>query len=388
MVHRDLKDKEFGRLETSGSNPEIKPSSLWEIVRYFLKLGTIGFGGPIALAGYMERDLVEDRHWFTDTDYRQGLALAQLHPGPLAAQLAIFLGYIHSGILGATVVAFAFILPSFLMVIAISEIYVRYGGSHLMQALFYGIGAAVIGIIIRSAFKLTKRQVGKKRLLWGIYAVMALVTAITRSEIIWLFILSGFITLIVYAPPRWMQKSGQELAVDPIVLWNILGYFTKAGAFVFGSGLAVVPFLYGGVVKDFHWLTEKQFIDAVAVAMITPGPVVITVAFIGYLVARLPGACMAAIGIFLPVYLFVIIPTRWYRKYGTSPKIVAFVEGVTAAAIGAITGAVYVIGGGAIKDIPTALIAVGALLALIYTKVPEPILVVIAGCLGFFLYKS
>lgn len=380
-----------------------QPSSLTQLTLYFLKLGTIGFGGPIALAGYMERDLVEERGWFSQTDYKQGLALAQLHPGPLAAQLAIFLGYIHSGILGATLVALAFILPSFLMVLAISAAYVQYGGLRWMQALFYGIGAAVIGIIVRSAYKLTKRQVGTKRLLWGIYVVMALVTAITRTEIVWLFILSGFIAVAMYAPPRWMQKAVRSFAfipwfgllapqgqppVDQGTLWKILGYFTKAGAFVFGSGLAVVPFLYGGVVKDFHWLTEKQFIDAIAVAMITPGPVVITVAFIGYLVAGLAGASLAALGIFLPVYLFVVIPTPWYRKYGTSPKIVAFVEGVTAAAIGAITGAVYVVGGGAIRDVPTAFIALGSLLALIYTKLPEPALVVVAGGLGLLLFKG
>src|SRR5258708_5933554 len=326
-------------------------STLTQLILYFLKLGTIGFGGPIALAAYMERDLVEERHWITETDYKQGLALAQLAPGPLAAQLAIYLGYVHSGILGAMLVGLAFILPSFLMVLVISAAYVQFGGLRWMQALFYGIGAAVIGIIIRSAYKLTKREVGKKRLLWAIYIVMALVTAITRTEIAWLFILSGLIAVAAYAPPRWMPNAVRSLP-DPALLWTIFAYFAKAGAFVFGSGLAVVPFLYGGVVKDFHWLTEKQFIDAVAVAMITPGPVVITVAFIGYLVAGFAGSCLAALGIFVPVYLFVIIPAPWYRKHGSTPKIAAFVEGVTASAIGAITGAVYVLGVGAIQDIP------------------------------------
>src|SRR5438132_1130910 len=380
----------------------LQPSSLAQLTLYFLKRGTIGFGGPIALAAYMERNLVEERGWITELDYKQGLALAQLAPGPLAAQLAIYLGYVHSGILGATLVGLAFVLPSFLMVVAISAAYVQYGGLRWMQALFYGIGAAVIGIIARSAYILTRREVGNKRLLWGIYSVMALVTAITRSEIAWLFILSGLIAVAVYAPPRWMPKAVRSFSflpwlgilapqgqppVDQGTLWKILAYFAKAGAFVFGSGLAVVPFLYGGVVKDFHWLTEKQFIDAVAVAMITPGPVVITVAFIGYLVAGLAGASLAALGIFLPVYLFVIIPAPWYRKHGATPKIAAFVEGVTAAAIGAITGAVYVIGGGAIKDAPTTLIALASLLMLIYTKLPEPLLVILAGAVGLWLFK-
>jgi chromate transporter len=347
--------------------------------------------------------LVEDRHWISPLDYKQGLALAQLAPGPLATQLAIYLGYVHSGIGGATGVGIAFVLPSFLMVLSISVAYVRFGGHHWMQALFYGIGAAVIGIIARSAYKLTKRTVGDKKLLWCIYGMMAVVTAVTKTENVWLFLLSGFIAIAIYAPPPWMSKTAISysfvpwiglLAPDgkppasPETLWKILGYFAKSGAFVFGSGLAVVPFLYGGVVKDFHWLTEKQFIDAVAVAMITPGPVVITVAFIGYLVAGLAGASLAALGIFLPVYFFVIIPAPWYRKHGSTPRIAAFVDGVTAAAIGAITGAVYVVGRGAIKDIPTALIALGALFALIYTKIPEPLLVCAAGLIGLFLFKG
>ena len=271
-----------------------------------------------------------------------------------------------------------------------------------MQAVFYGIGAAVIGVIVRSAYKLTKRTVGKKRLLWTIYITMAFVTAFTRTEFVALFFLAGLISVAVYAPPRWlkhhhalsvvpwfglMAPQGKP-PVDEKTLWSLFTYFAKAGSVVFGSGLAVVPFLYGGVVKDFHWLTERQFLDAVAVAMITPGPVVITVAFIGYLVAGFAGASVAALGIFLPVYLFVVIPAPWYRKHGSTPMIAAFVEGVTAAAIGAITGAVYVIGRGAIRDIPTALIAIGALLALIYTKLPEPLLVCAAGLIGVLLFKG
>jgi chromate transporter len=382
-------------------NPKVKYSSLSQLLFYFLKLGTIGFGGPIALAEHMERDLVEERGWITQTDYKQGLALAQLAPGPLAAQLAIYLGYVHSGILGATAVGLAFILPSFLMVLAISAAYVQFGGLRWMQALFYGIGAAVIGIIARSAYKLTKRTVGKKRLLWVIYTVMALVTAVTRREIVWLFLLSGVVAMVIFEPPKaWLglrSFAAMPLALfapqgmPPVparVLWQIFGFFAKSGAFVFGSGLAIVPFLYGGVVHQFHWLTERQFVDAVAVAMITPGPVVITVAFIGYLVAGVTGACLAALGVFLPVYLFVIIPAPWYRKHGATPWLAAFVEGVTASAIGAITGAVWVIGRGSIRDLPTVVVGAASLLLLIYTKIPEPILVGLSGLVGLILYKG
>ena len=180
--------------------------SLRDLLLYFLKLGTIGFGGPIALVGYMERDLVEDRGWISAEDFKLALALAQLAPGPLAAQTAIGIGYVRGGVLGATLVGLAFILPSFLMVVALGAAYVRFGGLRWMQALFYGIGAAVIGIIARSAYKLTRSTIGKKRLLWVIYALMAVVTAITRREIAVLFLFSGVVTLFVYAPPLALTK--------------------------------------------------------------------------------------------------------------------------------------------------------------------------------------
>jgi len=380
---------------------EEKPCSLRELTLYFLKLGATGFGGPIALVGYMERDLVEERGWISREDFKQGLALSQLAPGPLAAQLAICIGYVKGGVRGATWAGLAFVLPSFLMVLAISWAYVEFQGLRWMQALFYGIGAAAMGIIARSAYKLTVNTVGKKRLLWTIYGVMALVTAYTRQEIASLFLLSGVAAMLVYAPPRglsgampaavpWiglLAPQGQP-AVAAETLWQILLFFTKASAFVFGSGLAIVPFLYGGVVQEYRWLTEAQFLDAVAVAMITPGPVVITVVFIGYLVAGLAGACAAAIGVFLPVYLFVVIPYPWFKRHGSKPWLAAFVEGVTAAAIGAITGAVFVLARGAIRDVPTALIGLSTLVILGRFKTSEPLLVAVAGLLGLALYKG
>ena len=383
-------------------NESSKPrAGLRELVLYFLRLGTVGFGGPIALVGYMERDLVQERGWIAADDFKLSLALAQLAPGPLAAQTAIGIGYVQGGVIGATLVGLAFVLPSFLMVVAIGAAYVHFGGLGWMQALFYGIGAAVIGIIVRSAYKLTRSTVGAQRLLWAIYAVMALVTAYTREEMATLFLLSGILALFAYAPPRGLMSrlhgslpllglwapQGLEPASNA-TLWRIFIFFAKAGAFVFGSGLAIVPFLYGGVVKDYHWLTETQFLDAVAVAMITPGPVVITVGFIGYLVAGVAGAALAALGVFLPVYLFVVIPFPWFKKHGGNPQLKAFVDGVTAAAVGALTGAVFVLGAKAIHDVPTALIAAATLFALVRFKTPEPLLVVAAGVAGLVLYKG
>jgi chromate transporter len=380
--------------------------SLAQLSLYFLKLGTMGFGGPVALVGYMYRDLVETRHWITEEDYKEGLTLAQLMPGPLAAQLAMYLGYVHYRIVGATVAGIAFVLPSFFMVIAIGWAYVTYGGLPWMQAAFYGVGAAVIGIIALSAYKLTIKNVGRDKLLWVIYVVTAVFTVWTQSESVWVFLGGGVLVWLVRAPPkRWLGRGAAPAlatlgppgtsvcAVATGCDWTLLAqvgaFFTKAGAFVFGSGLAIVPFLYSGVVHDHQWLTERQFVDAVAVAMITPGPVVITVGFIGYLIAGLPGAVVAALGTFLPCYLFTILPAPYFKKYGKRPALIAFVDGVTAAAIGAITGAVIVLAERSIIDVTTvllALVSVGLLWK--FKKVPEPAVVAVAAIIGFLAFSG
>jgi chromate transporter len=388
------------------SDPPIASSgtpryALRDLLRYMLRLGTLGFGGPVALAGYMHRDLVDERKWISEADYKEGLALAQLMPGPLAAQLAMYLGYVHYRIVGATLVGVAFVLPSFLMVVALGFAYVRYGGLGWMQAVFYGVGAAVIGIIAMSACKLTARSVGRDKLLWVIYVVSAAATVITESETAWFFLAAGVIVWLSRAPPRWLRSGGVSavlgahvpaasaaaVSVDWSLLTQIGLFFAKAGAFVFGSGLAIVPFLYGGVVTDHHWLSERQFVDAVAVAMITPGPVVITVGFIGYLVAGLPGACVAALATFVPCYLFTIVPAPYFKRYGKLPPLVAFVDGVTAAAIGAISGAALVLAKRSIIDLPTTILAASALLLVWrFRKLPEPLIVAGAAAVGLIAY--
>lgn len=363
-----------------------RPSTA-ELVRYFLYLGSLGFGGPVALVGYMQRDLVEQRRWFTRDEYMKSLALSQLAPGPLAAQLAICLGYVHSGVRGATLVALAFVLPSFVMTVVIGWLYVRYGGLSWMQAAFYGVGAAVIGIITLAAWKLARLTMAGGAVRWAIFGVMAVVTAWTEAEMVSLFILCGVVAMVAEAPPAFLRRAGSACVAvaTPDVLAQILWFFAKAGAFVFGSGLAIVPFLYGGVVQQYGWLTDKQFVDAVAVAMLTPGPVVITVAFIGYLVASLPGAVVAALGVFLPVYLFVVIPFPWFDRFSENPRVRAFVTGVTAAASGAIAGACYVLARRAIIDVHTLAIAALALAALWRFKVPEPLLIGAGAAAGLAL---
>lgn len=377
----------------------VLPSTLGEYCAYFLRLGTFGFGGPIALAGYMQKDLVEQRRWITKSDYLGGLALAQLAPGPLAAQLAIYLGWVKGRVLGATVVGVAFILPSFLMVLALSVAYVRLGGMPWMQGAFYGIGAAVIAIIARSVWKLAKLTLVRDRLLWAVFIVNAVLTAWTESEVVWAFVLSGALIAVIKGR---LARATAALSVAPLPVWAVFGlhgsataatlgkifwFFAKAGAFVFGSGLAIVPFLYGGVVDQYHWLTDRQFLDAVAVAMITPGPVVITVAFIGYLVAGPLGSVAAALGTFLPCYLFTVLPAPHFRRYAQNQTINAFVTGVTAAATGAIAGAGFVLGKRALIDLPTWLIcAVTLLLISKVKKLPEPVVILGAGVLGFAIH--
>jgi chromate transporter len=386
------------------SNAEVATEvqySFSEFLLYFLRLGTLGFGGPIALAGYMQRDLVESRRWVSKEDYLEGLAFSQLSPGPLAAQLAMYLGWLRRGPLGATLVGVAFILPSFLMVLVLAGLYVHFGQLDWIQGMFYGIGTAVIAIIARSAIKLVRTTVGKDWLLWGIFAALALTTAWTESEIVWLFILCGIIALLVKAPLRLPRRTpamalfgGVEKLLTGIhglaslgTLGSLSLFFLKAGAFVFGSGLAIVPFLYGGVVVRFHWLTERQFVDAVAVAMITPGPVVITAAFVGYLVAGALGAAAAALAVFAPPYLIVLFGAPYYRRFAQNRQVKAFVQGVTSAAVGAIAGAAYILARRSLVDVPTlliGLIALGVLMRL--KKIPEPVVILAAGAAGIVLH--
>lgn len=372
--------------------------SIKDLVIYFLKLGALGFGGPVALVGYMHRDLVENRKWITDDDYKEGLALSQLAPGPLAAQLAIYLGYVHYRIVGATLAGLAFVLPSFVIVIAIGAAYVSYGGLPFMQAIFYGVGAAVIGIIAIGSYKLTRKTVGKDKTLWIIFIVLAITTFVTEQEILWLIISGGVVIWFIKSPPSWAGTFRGANGFFPLFLaqlpaisessklMQIAWFFIKAGAFVFGSGLAIVPFLYGGVVHEHGWLNEQQFVDAVAVAMITPGPVVITVGFIGYLVAGFWGAVVASAATFLPCYLFTILPAPYFKKYGKNPGIKAFVDGVTAAAIGAIAGAVLVIGKRTLHDWPTVAIALITMVLLLrFKKLQEPVVILAAAGVGIAL---
>lgn len=374
--------------------------TLRQFVFYFLRLGTFGFGGPIALAARMQKDLVEELGWISQEDYTEGLAFSQLSPGPLAAQLAMYLGWVRFANLGATLTGTFFILPSFLMVLGIAALYLHYGSLSSIQSIFYGVGSAVVAILVRSAYKLTRTTLKTDSLLWVLFTVSAVATAWTKSEIIWLFVLCAIVSMIV----KTRLRSAITAVLPAGLVWLTTGihgpaglntglglftFFLKAGAFVFGSGLAIVPFLYGGLVVQSHWLTERQFLDAVAVAMITPGPVVITAGFIGYLVAGPVGAVLAALAVFAPPYFIVLIAAPLYRRFTKNLYVNAFVKGVTAAAIGAITGAVFILASRTLVDRNSILIAGASLGILSLTKkIPEPVLILLAGLVGFVLLRA
>jgi len=344
----------------------------------------------------MRRDLVERRGWLSDEDYRQGLALAQLSPGPLAAQLAMYLGWVRGGIRGATLVAAAFILPSFVMVLALAALYVRFGGLPWMQGAFYGVGAAAIALIVRGGARLVGKTAGRDPLLWAIVTINTAVTVWTGREVAWVFAASGVAVWLWRSPPRRAARASLFAAWLPA--WAVTGlhgpagastmarlaaFFGEAGLFVFGSGLAIVPYLQGGVVRRYQWLDERQFLDAVAVAMITPGPVVITVAFIGYLVAGILGALAASLGVFLPCYLFVVLLAPHYRRLADHAGVRAFVTGLTAAACGAITGAAIILGRRAVFDGPTlAIFAVALGMLTLLRRLPEPLVILTAALAG------
>lgn len=379
--------------------------TLGGLVRYFARLGTIGFGGPIALCGYMHRDLVEERAWYSEEEYQQGMAISQTMPGPLAAQLAMWLGYLERGWLGALAVSVPFVFAPFLIVTAIAIFYARYQGLSWVQDVFFGVGPAVIAIIAIASCKLARATNKRDPILWAIAVFLCAVTVIAGAEIAWLFVLAGVFGAIYYGGGMPRLSRGAAAAASPLPLFVVNGFawmgaggslgtltlfFVKAGAFTFGSGLAIVPFLHDGLVDEYGWLTEAQFVDAVAIGLITPGPVVIMATFAGYLVHGVLGAVVATAAVFVPVYLFVVVPGRVFRRYERHPRLQGFVKGITAAAAGAIAGAAIVIARQTIAGVLSIVIGLVALGLLLQrrVKIPEPALVAVAALAGLALHDG
>ena len=370
-----------------------------ELVRYYLRLGSIGFGGPVALVGQMERELVGERKWLTKEEMREGIAVCQSLPGPLAIQVGIWISYIRGGFWGAWAGGWAFILPNFVIVTVLGALYVHFGGLSAVKAVFYGVSPAVIALILHSCYRLTKLGM-KDWLEWVLAAAAFVITVAVQAEVALLFIGCGIVGVLYYGSlfrkPTSSSTTTTLMAGLPLVatapgtagamLGKLFTFFLKAGSLTFGSGLVIVPFLEKGLVQQTGWLNEREFLVAVAMGMISPGPVVITATFVGYLVAGFWGAVVATIGIFLPSFLLILIVAPILMRYRTNPNVQGFIKGAYAAAIGTILGACILLGKIAIGDWLTALVALVSLVVLFRWKVSNPLLVAAAAVIGLIAF--
>jgi len=374
-------------------NTPLERGRIKELTRYFLRLGLMGFGGPVALVGQMERELVGERHWLTKEQMREAIAVCQSLPGPLAIQVGIFVSYLRGGFRGAWAGGWAFILPNFVIVATVGALYVHFGGLRPIAAIFYGVGPAVIALILHSCYRLAKLGM-EDAVQWVIAVVSFAVTVILQAEVALLFIAAGIVGALYYGVyvPRKPSPSTM-LTVAPLAplasgsaIGKLLLFFLKAGALTFGSGLVIVPFLQQGVVQQYGWLSERDFLIAVAVGMISPGPVVITATFVGYLVAGFWGSLAATIGIFLPSFLLVLIAAPILARNRSRSGVQGFVKGTYGAAIGTILGACVLLGRIAIGDWLTVMVALVALIVLFRWKVSNPLLIAVAAGVGLIAF--
>ena len=371
------------------------PRPLGELVRYFLRLGALGFGGPVALVGQMERELVGEKKWLSGEQMREAIAVCQSLPGPLAIQVGIFIAYLRGGVRGAWAGGWAFILPNFLIVAALGALYVYFGGLKPVTAIFYGVSPAVIALILHSCYRLAKLGM-EDYLQWALAVVCFVVTVLLQAEVALLFIGAGVVGILYYGTV-WRRPSSSTLTAVTLVtpaapaasasmLGKLLLFFLKAGALTFGSGLVIVPFLQQGVVQQYGWLSERDFLVAVAVGMLSPGPVVITATFVGYLVAGFGGALAATIGIFLPSFLLVLLVAPILTRHRTNRNVQGFIKGAYAAAIGTILGACVLLGRIAVGDWFTLAVGLGALVALFRWKLSNPLLMAVTALLGLIAF--
>jgi chromate transporter len=378
------------------STPTRVPIS--KLALYFFRLGTLGFGGPVALCGLMERELVSEKAWLSKDEMRDAIAISQSLPGPLAIQVGIFASYMRGGFWGAWAGGWAFILPNFLIVAGLAALYVHFGGLSWMTAVFYGVSPVVIALILHSCWRLSKLGM-EHWLQWAIAVLAFLITVVFRAEVALLFIGAGVVGLLYYGtllrggrPPVVMSLApiAATGAVPHVASASILGklllFFLKAGSLTFGSGLVIVPFLEKGIVQDTGWLSPRDFLIAVAIGMMSPGPVVITATFVGFLVAGFWGSLVSTVGIFLPSFIFVLIVAPILMRHHGNKNVQGFIKGTYGAAIGTILGACVLLGKIAIGDVLTALIALGALGLLFRFKISNPVLIAAAAVIGLVAY--
>jgi chromate transporter len=368
-----------------------------ELALYFLRLGFLGFGGPVALVGQMERELVNDKKWLSKEQMRESIAICQSLPGPLAIQVGIYIAWLRGGFWGAWLGGWCFILPNFVIVAALGALYVYLGDLQPVTAIFYGVSPAVIALILHSCYRLAKLGM-EDWLQWAIAAVCFAVTIILQAEVALLFIGAGIVGILYYGsvfkrtpavlPVLVVPAAAAPMA--PVATGSILGklllFFLKAGCLTFGSGLVIVPFLEQGLVQQYGWLDERQFLIAVAIGMISPGPVVITATFVGYLVAGFWGSLVSTVGIFLPSFLLVLIVAPILARHRGNANVQGFVKGAYAAAIGTILGACVLLGKIAIGDWLTVLIGAASLAVLFRWKVSNPMLIAVTAVVGLITY--
>ena len=379
--------------------------SLARLVGYFLRLGAVGFGGPVALANYIRRDLVETRSWISEQEYDSGLAIAAACPGPLAYQLGVYCGYVRFGVLGGVLVAVAFGLAPFLLVVAVSAAYTRFSGSWQVRALFYGVGPAVVALIVKACVNLGVRTLKKDPYAWTFALIACGVTVILQRELVVLFVVAGALGMFIFARSVEALPAPQHASAAPgpgttalAIAAPILSaggmtaklflFFFKTGCLVFGSGLVIVPFLKTWVVDEYHWLAEREFLDAVAIGMMSPGPVVITATFVGYLVGGFRGAVAATVGIFSPAVLFTVLATPLFLRYAHNKHLQGFVRGVTVTVVGVLGGTTWLVARTAVGDALTVAITVLSLATLVlWKRCPDPLLVAVSAVIGLATYR-
>jgi chromate transporter len=372
----------------------VSQGRIGEVVPYFLRLGLLGFGGPVALVGQMERELVADRKWLTKEQMREAIAVCQSLPGPLAIQVGIYISYLRVGFWGAWAGGWAFILPNFIIVAALGALYVHLGDLPAVTAVFYGVSPAVIALILHSCYRLAKLGM-EDRLQWALAVTCFFVTVVLQAEVALLFIGAGLVGILYYGSFfRRLPPAAAPALAAPVLapltsgstIGKLLLFFLKAGSLTFGSGLVIVPFLQQGLVQEYGWLDERQFLIAVAVGMISPGPVVITATFVGYLVAGFWGSLVSTIGIFLPSFLLVLVAAPILARHRGNANVQGFIKGAYAAAIGTILGACVLLGRIAIGDWLTVAIGVASLVVLFRWKVSNPLLIAATAFVGLIAF--
>jgi len=380
--------------------------TVFEVAVYFLRLGALGFGGPVALANHIRADLVDDRRWLSPQEYDEGLAIATACPGPLAYQLGIYCGYVLRGLGGALAAAVAFAAAPFIIVVVAGWFYVRYENAWEVRGLFYGVGPVVVALIVKACWNLAQKTIKTDAIAWAIAAIACAITLVVQRELTLIFAAAGIAGIFIFARPNNASLGGGPRPAKPVVSRSIfplfgaiaLGasgalplqlfwFFFRTGLLVFGSGLVIVPFLKAYVVDQYHWLGERQFLDSVAIGMMTPGPVVITATFVGYLMSGLAGAFAATLGIFSPPFLFTVIGTPLLRRYRSNSRLQGFVRGVSVAVVGVLVGTSYLVGRTAIGDFLTIALGAGALASALFLKrLPDALLVACGAAIGLIAY--